>query len=211
MEKLAQIIANKISSELSFDEEKKEVITYGLIAIIQGIITIFLISVIGIIFGTLIEALLICLSVSLLRKYSGGAHASSIEICTALSVVYCTVFSILCKYILVSLLSTNILIVILITVFFISFFAIYKLAPVDSPNKPIKTEKKKARMRKGSYFILTVYLIISFAFLLLGLRYNNFNSYFLSIIFGISWQVFTLTQVVHSIYNKFDFILHKIN
>jgi accessory gene regulator B len=206
MEKLAQIIANKISSELGFDEEKKDVITYGLTAIIQTIITLLIILIIGIISGALIEALLICFSVSLLRKYSGGAHVNSIEMCTSLSVIFCTIFSIICKYLLVSLISTNILIVILIAVFFLSFFAIYKLAPVDSPNKPIKTEKKKARMRKGSYLTLTVFSIISIAFLLLGMRYNNFNSYLLSILIGTSWQVFTLTKLGHNLYNKFNFI-----
>jgi accessory gene regulator protein AgrB len=34
----------------------------------------------------------------------------------------------------------------LVIVFGLSFFIVYKFAPVDSPNKPIRTEKKKKRM-----------------------------------------------------------------
>jgi accessory gene regulator B len=211
MERLAQIISNKISCELGFDEEKRQVVTYGLVAILQFVITVSIICMIGIFFNTLIESLFICFSVSLLRRYSGGAHLNSIELCTVLSIIYSTIFAILCKYFFVSFISTSILIIILIVVFLLSFFAVYKLAPVDSPNKPIKTKKKRDRMRKGSYLTLSVFFVISVTFLILGKHYNNFNSYLLSILFGILWQVFTLTKKGHGAYNKFNFILHKIN
>ena len=39
-----------------------------------------------------------------------------------------------------------------------------KFAPVDSPNKPIRTEKKKRRMRKNSFIILSAYFILSVIF-----------------------------------------------
>jgi accessory gene regulator B len=206
MEKIAQIIGNKIANELNFKEQKKQVIIYGLIALIQTVITFLMIIIIGLIFSILIEALIVCLSLSLLRKYSGGAHLSSIEICTAISVIFSILFSLLCKYILLTLINTNILIILLILVFVVAFFAIYKLAPVDSPNKPIKTEKKKKRMKKGSYITLTFFLIISIVFLFIGMYYKNFNSYLLCMFLGILWQVFTLTSLGHRFYKLINFI-----
>jgi accessory gene regulator B len=143
MEKLARKLASEISKSLGYDEEKTQVIAYGLIAIIQAIVTVSLVLLGGLIAGTPVEALIICFSISILRKYSGGAHVSSIELCTALGTIYCIIFSSISKYLLTPILNTYIFLFIIAAAYTLSFLAIFKLAPVDSPNKPIKSEKKK--------------------------------------------------------------------
>jgi accessory gene regulator B len=210
MEKLAKKLANNISISLGYDIEKEHVIAYGLTAIIQIIVTVLLILVIGLIVGTPVEALIICFSISILRKYSGGAHAGSIEMCTLISVIYCVGFSLISKYLLASILSTYSMLFIIVLVFALSFLAIYKLAPVDSPNKPIKTEKKKKRMRKDSYIVLTVYLAISITFLLLNLKFHSLISFGISLIFGVMWQILTLTKFISYSFDKIDFAVNKV-
>ena len=126
MEKLAKKLANNISVSLGYDDEKEKVIAYGLTGIIQIIVTVLLVFVIGIIVGTPMEALIICFSISILRKYSGGAHVSTIGLCTTLGVTYCVAFSLISKYLLLPVLNTYFMIALIAVVYALSFFTIYK-------------------------------------------------------------------------------------
>lgn len=194
MEKLARKLANSISVSLGYDHEKEAVIAYGLTAIIQIFITTLLILMAGILIGAPVEALIIGFSVSILRKYSGGAHAGTAELCTSFSVFYCTLTAFLSKRLLAELYHPVLMGIACVVIFVLSFFVIYKFAPVDSPNKPIRTEQKIKRMRKGSFFILSVYFVISVIFYMLSFEHESFNSYGISMLFGVSWQTFTLTH-----------------
>src|SRR5659263_450640 len=168
MEKLARKLASNIAIALNYGNEREQVIAYGLIAMIQIFVTVFLVLVFGLLTGVPIEALIICFSVSILRKYSGGAHAGSIELCTTIAIIYITTFSLISRYLLSGVLNSYAMAIIILVIYTLSFFAIYKFAPVDSPNKPIKTEKKKKRMRKGSFTITTIYFALSVILFLLS-------------------------------------------
>jgi accessory gene regulator B len=210
MEILARKLASSIAESLGYDDEKERVIAYGLTAMIQISVTVILVFAIGLIFSVPVEALIICFSVSLLRKYSGGAHVGTIEECTTISVIYCVAFALISRRLLLPVLNTYSMLSIIIVVYVLSFIAIFKLAPVDSPNKPIKTEKKKRRMRRGSFITLTVYFVFSILFLLLSFKYHITNSFGLSLIFGITWQIFTLTKFGTYFLKKIDFAVNKI-
>jgi len=195
MEKLAKKIASKISVSLNYDNEREQVITYGLIALIQITVTVLGVLVLGIIFKVPIEALIICFSVSILRKYSGGAHAGSIESCTVIAIIYSTVFAIISRFLLAPVISSFMLMMIAIAVFLVSFLIVYKKAPVDSPRKPIRSEQKRKRMRQGSFLILIIYLALSLIFCFLGNESVVFRSYCISLFFGVIWQIMTLTKL----------------
>ena len=210
MEKLARKLANEISKSLDYDDEKNQVIAYGLIAIIQMAVTVILVFILGLIVKAPVEALIICFSVSTLRKYSGGAHLNYIELCTSTGVIYCFIFSLISKYLLASILNTYFMSFIIAVVYILSFLAIYKLAPVDSPNKPIKTEKKKKRMKKDSFIVLSVYVSLSLIFLLLSRKNQIFNSFGISLLFGVTWQIITLTKFGSYLLNKINFAASKI-
>lgn len=194
MEKLAQNLARNISSSLGYDEEKEAVVAYGLTAIIQVSATVLLVLLFGILAGVLVESLIVCFSVAVLRKYSGGAHAETAEFCTCFSAVYCTLTAFLSKKLLTAIYSFIPMAAAVTLVFILSFVFIYKLAPVDTPNKPIRTEKKKRKMRAGSFIVLAIYFLLSVAFLVLSPQSDRFKSYGISLLFGTVWQVFTLTH-----------------
>jgi len=193
MEKLALKLAYNISSSNGYDKEQESVIAYGLIAIIQIAVTILLILILGILIESPIDAMLICFSASILRKYSGGAHARTAEICTIISVVYCIFMAYIAKFFISPIYNNSFMIVAIVIIFGISIIVIYKLAPVDSPNKPIRAENKIKRMRKGSFIVLAIYFIISSIFFALSYKYQIFKAYGISMLFGISWQILTLT------------------
>lgn len=208
MEKLARKLANNISSSLGYDDEKEAVIAYGLIAIIQIALTVLLVLLFGILVGAPVEALIICFSVSILRKYSGGAHAKTAELCTIFSVIFCTVTAVISKKLLTKVYYPIPMAIAVIIIFSLAFYIVYKYAPVDSPNKPIKTKLKIKRMRKDSFIILSVYLILSAVFYVLSYSAENFRAYGISMLLGTAWQTFTLTSLGDQFIEKMNKVIN---
>lgn len=208
MELIAKKIAKTISESINYDFEQEEIIAYGLIAIIQIFFSMFFVIVLSLLFHVLPEALILLFSVSILRKYSGGTHANSIELCTITSVLYSVGFALISKLFALYLNNYQ-LILFSIIIFIFSYYIIYKYAPVDSPNKQIKTPKKINRMRKGSFIVLTFYLIISILFISLSQIYKIWTSLLISLIFGMIWQITSLTKFGALIAVKFNNFIKK--
>lgn len=210
MEKLSKSIATKLAADLDYDNDKKEVLAYGAFALIQMLVSVVLVMVFGYLFNVVIEALIISFTASILRKYSGGVHASSPNTCTFLGIVVCVGFGLIIKLLLAPLLITKVLIPMVIVVFMWSYYMLNKLAPVDTPNKPIKREEKRKRMKKGSLILLGAYFLVILINLIIYLTFslNVFLVYSICIIFGILWQVFTLTKSGHKVIKKLDQFLN---
>jgi accessory gene regulator B len=212
MERLSSNIATKIAEELKLSEDQKEVIAYGTFALIQTIVSIIIFIIFGSIFNVLVEVLIISFTTSILRKYSGGIHASSPGICTTIGTVICIAQGWLVKFVLGPWLDYKFSIIIGIIIFSWSYYMIYRLAPVDSPAKPIKTEKKRQRMKKRCYFLLGIYLVITAINMFLFYITMNINYiiYSSGIYVGIVWQVFTLTKLGYLTLGIVDTFLYKV-
>ena len=196
-------ISSNIANELNLDDDKKSVINYGIFSFIQMGICIGLVILFGLIFKAVIEALIISFTISILRKSSGGVHASSPEKCAVIGTFVSVFMGVLLKHI-----NINFSLVILIgsVIFTWSYYIIYMLAPVDSIVKPIKSIKKKKRLRQSSIRIISFYLMIVVINLLYF--YNMKNPivlvYSLCIYMGLLWQVFSLTKYAYLLMGKLD-------
>lgn len=209
MENLSNSIANKVASELNMDNDKREVIAYGAFALIQTFISILLVGIFGFVFHVAFEALIVLFTASILRKYSGGAHASSAGNCTSIGIIICIGQALLISLIVNKWVNFKIALIIELIVFIWSYYMIYKLVPVDNPSKRIKSEQKRKRMKKGSFIILSIYLLIVILLMILyfNIRKTALLVYALCIIGGIAWQMFTLTKSGHLILAKIDIFL----
>ncbi|ELC8441441.1 accessory gene regulator B family protein [Clostridium perfringens] len=212
IENISKAVAEKVSNELNYDNERKEIIQYGTYALIQTLISIISVLILGLIFNIALEALIFLFTASILRKYSGGAHSESSNVCTLLGIIISTCVGFLIKSSFFVNMDFEFIIFAGIVVFVFAYFIIFKYAPVDTPNKPIKTEKKKKRMKKGSLKILTIYLFIV---LLNTILYYNSDVVFakqviLSILFGIAWQCMTLTALGNILLKTIDSFTNKI-
>lgn len=212
MERLTNSIADKIAGELKLDRDNKEVIAYGMFAIMDIALSIFLIGVFGLMFHVAAEALTISFAGSILRKYSGGAHASSPGRCAAIGTIICVGGALLFVHLIGPIITPDLLVLSGVIVFVWSYYLIFKLAPVDSPAKPIRTRQKRIRMKKGSVFVLSTYLLIVgiTAAIYIAYRDKDFLTYTLCIYGGTAWQVFTLTKLGHSVMNKMDSFFSQI-
>lgn len=209
LELLSKNISNYLKRELNLDEDKRSIIEYGIFSLCHILISILLVVIFGLIFNVIIEALIISFTIAVLRKFSGGAHASTPVNCS----VYGILISIIPACIIKNINLNSIYIFIAgVLIYIISFKIIYKLAPVDSPNKPIKKKEKIKRLKRGSIIILSIYMIL--VFINISIYYikdiNSLLVYSSCIYVGILWQVFTLTKYGHIIVNKIDSLLIKI-
>lgn len=212
MERLSDAIANKVALELNLDGDSREVIAYGTFAILDMLLSITLVAIFGALFNVMAEALIMSFTSSMLRKYSGGAHASSPAACTTIGTAFCVGQALLMTFLLSSFFNINLYIVFGILIFIWSYVMVYKLAPVDSPAKPIRRKEKRDRMKKGSILVLTAYLVIVavniITYFYTGER--RLVSFSACICGGTAWQVFTLTEKGRLVLGKVDTFFNQI-
>lgn len=201
IENICEKTSDYIAQELNFDDDKKSVINYGIFAFIQMGICIALVIIVGFIFNVTIEALIVSFTISILRKSSGGVHSHSPERCAVIGTVASVGMALISKYINVGF---SFVIFVGGIIFIWSYYIVYKLAPVDSIAKPIKSIEKRRRLKKSSFMILSVYLIIVVFNIVCYLLMKKFNllTYSLCIYMGLLWQVFSLTKSGHLILGK---------
>ncbi|APH17560.1 accessory gene regulator ArgB-like protein [Clostridium botulinum] len=209
-ETISNNIAKKIASELNLDNDKKEVIAYGTFALFQTIFSIFLIIIFGYLLNVQIEALMISFTISILRKSSGGVHATSPNNCAIIGTIICVGFAIIVVFLTSSLINLNILLFLGVIIFVWSYYIIYKLAPVDSKAKPIQKSKRVKKLKKSSIITLSVYLVIILINFILYYKMMNkkYIIYSLCVYSGIVWQTFTLTRYGHLVVKKLDDFLN---
>ena len=209
LELLCENISYILKKQLEIDEDKRRIIEYGLFAFFHMAISILSVLIIGAVFNVMIESLIISFIIAILRKFSGGAHASTPINCAIMGVL----ISVLPAYLVKNIsLKVNYIILLGIVIYIISLIIVYKLAPVDSPNKPIKKETKIKRLKRGSITILFTYMIIViFNIIIYYVNEENYMLiYSLCIYVGVIWQVFTLTKAGHVIVKIIDSLFIKI-
>lgn len=203
IEEICETVSTSISKELNLDCNKKAVINYGVFAIIQMGICIILVMIFGVLFNVFFEALIISFTTSILRKSSGGVHASSPKACAIIGTVSSVGMAIVSKYINIGF---SFLILIGVIIFIWAFYLVYKLAPVDSISKPIKNIIKRKKLKRKSFIILILYFLIIIMNLIYFIFNNNSNilRFSLCIYMGIFWQVFSLTKKGHLFIKQID-------
>lgn len=210
-EKMAIKVGKNAKLFLNVDEEKEQIIIYGAINLFQIIFAILWVIIAGLFFGVFYEALIFTITVSILRKYSGGAHASSPSRCIIIGTILAVAAGILIDKILYTLNSSTVM---LISIAFITFafIIVLKNAPVDSIKKPIANIQVRKQFKKKSIFVILIFSFIVIILFVLNKKYLEL--YYIRLIecigFGILWQSITLTKGGISFLNKVDFVLKYI-
>lgn len=211
IEKISNNLAYKIASTLNLDKDNQKIISYGAFSFLQTLWAILFVTIFGLIFGVLIEALIISFTASFLRKYSGGAHASSPNRCVMIGAIVFSLLGIIINK-TSPLLTIKLAALTGFVCFIFSYYIVYKSAPVDSSAKPIVKEKTKQRLKKSS--ILTLHSLIIMVTGLLGLYYKLGDKILLisaqCISIGTAWQSLTLTPIGHSLMESMDTFFKNI-
>lgn len=197
VDKICEYLTNKIRKQMpEIDDEKAEVINYGIQLIVGEIPKIFLMFGLGIILGLWWQTLLAFFLLLPYKTVSGGFHLKThigCFLCT--NIVYCgnayisTIWNFpseISKYI--TIIGILILGIIMVSIY----------APADTENLPILTKKERRIKKTLSYIFLIINLLVA-AFVP-----NNIISNL--IIIGTFIQTLSITRVAYIITkNKYGY------
>jgi len=140
------------------DDEKAEIINYGLICFLSFITKTIIILLVSYLLGILDLTVIAIVSLGFYRAFAGGAHANSHMICLFTSFIIFLGPVYLGKFIF-SLFS-NIEILYLF-IFILNCVIIYYYAPADVEQKPILSKNLRERLRMQSAFSMSLVIVLA--------------------------------------------------
>nr|WP_307989091.1 accessory gene regulator B family protein [uncultured Niameybacter sp.] len=212
IENFSNSLAKSLGEYLQYSEEQVSILAYGLYGLLQTIFSLFLVIAIGLFLGITLEALIVSFSIAILRKFSGGAHATSAERCLILGTLFAIIGALL-GHLVLNFIAPPILYYLEFLLFIWSFYIIYKYAPVASPNKPIINTIKITRLKQRSIFVTFIYFVINIILLFISnfFKSSSMSIYSICLTLGMSWQTFTLTKLGHNVAKSLDHVLITIS
>lgn len=161
IDKICDKLMKRIRAKMpEVDDERAEVIKYGLELIIGELPKMFLLFIIAWLLGIFKYALISFAIILPYKLISGGVHLKThIGCILGTSLFYCgNVF--ISKYINIPDIKNQIIFSAIILIFAIIMISLY--APADTENVPILRKKERAKKKIISYIIVTAMIIISF-------------------------------------------------
>lgn len=205
IDKISLNLSTRLGDRLDKDEEEKAVLNYGLFMIIHTFLGIILTILVGLITGMIIEISLITITSALFKRYTGGVHASTPEICLIIGIILSLILSTVCRFISINI-DINNIVLIGMTIIAFSYYMIYYKCPVPSKNKPLNNEKTRNKLRNKAFTLLNIYIIL---IIILYIIYYIFKlsivkSIIVSFILGIFLQMIVLTNIGTKFINLLD-------
>lgn len=184
---------NRISKKYpEYDEEKLEVIEYGLEALYITFTKTIAIFSISFLLGIIKEVFIILLFYNILRTTAFGMHAKKSSHCYIISIILFIGMGLICKYV-----NINIYIKLIISIF--SFITLLRYAPADTYKRPLVNKKKRK-----IYKIITVVNSLIYIILILIFRNNPISIYLVMGLLDASLMIHPLTYRVFQLpYNNY--------
>lgn len=156
---ISQKIANKITLDLDYNEDNKEIVAYAIETGLLNILGISLIILLGLLFNALWSAVLAALFGGTLRRLSGGAHFNTPQKCLLFGAIAYSAVGLLAKKLaLVGFTSFYFTTIVLL----FSLILVFNLAPVDSEAKPIHSQSLRKKLKFSSVaFIIATFIAIN--------------------------------------------------
>ena len=192
VDKICDCLTNKIKNKMpEVDEERAEIINYGLHLLIGELPKTFIFIAIAAVLGVLKEFFITVLVIFPYRAFSGGFHLKTHFGCIfGTSLMYCGI-PLLSKYIIIS---TDIEYILTALVWTFGMVMCKLYAPADTENVPILRKKDRKTKQILSYITLTITLIIGIVIK------NQIISNI--IILGIFVQSITITKIAYRLTNN---------
>ena len=160
IEKLCNRLTKKIQNKMpEIDDERAEVINYGLQIVIGEIPKIIIILAIAYILGVLKLSILALLFVMPYKMFSGGVHLKTHIGCIIATSLFYVGNAFLSKNIVIEPLYIKYILIALVWIF--SMFMIKLYAPADTENVPILRTKDRDLKRNLSYITMTLTLVVA--------------------------------------------------
>ena len=192
IDKICMFLTNKIRKEMpEIDDERAEVINYGLQNIIGEIPKIFITLGIAYLLGIFKLTLITFLVIMPYRSFSGGFHLKTHLGCIICTTIFYCGIAFASKYIV---LEQTIKYILIFLVWVFGMFMVKLYAPADTENVPILRKKDRRTKQILSYIALSVGLIVA--------SFVPSNELANILIFGNLVQTLFITKFVYKITNN---------
>ncbi len=189
IEKICNNLTNKIRNKMpEINEERAEVINYGLQLLIGEIPKTFILLLVAYLCGVLELSILALLFILPYKTFSGGVHLKTHIGCIIGTSLFYVGNALLSKYIVLGNVAKYILIA-FVWIFSIAMIKLY--APADTEEVPILRKKERSLKKNLSYVTMTITLIISL--FVTNVVISNL------LIFGVLIQTISITRFVYNI------------
>lgn len=167
-----------LSKNQKISKDDEELYEYAAKVVVHGIINIAITILIGIFFGMLKECVCLFITFFILRKFTGGLHASKYIYCLISSIVLMILSLFIIQY-----LEQNSYHTLFLGILIVSTVSIWILAPIDNQNKKLSSKEKKI------YKFFSIILSSLFLLIILYFMYKNFP---IAYSFGIGLSITSL-------------------
>lgn len=192
IDKICMFLTNRIRKEMpEINDEKAEVINYGLQNIIGEIPKTFLVLIIAYFLGIWKETLITFLLLIPYKNASGGFHLKTHLGCIIGTTTFYCGIAVLSKYVILSEMLKYIMIIV-IWIFGMCMIKLY--APADTENVPILTKKDRRIQQIISYITFSIGLFMA------GII--NYPIVSNIIIFGYLLQTLMITKLAYRLTNN---------
>lgn len=192
IDKFCEYLIKKIIKETpDIDNERAEVIRYGLQIIVGEVPKLFIMLGIALLLGIL-KYTLICFAIILpYRMYSGGFHLKTHIGCIIGTSLLYIGNAYISQFVNIDIIYK---IIISISLWIFSVIMIYKYVPADTEDIPVVSKKERSKRKIFSYIIVTIMLICACV-----IKYKIISN---MLLIGVAIQSFSITRLAYNLTNN---------
>ncbi|SNT21989.1 accessory gene regulator B [Anaerovirgula multivorans] len=185
--KLSNNISSYLCNELSYDNEKREILSYGLQIFLGTSFKIITILILSYFLKTFASTLVVCISFVFFRRIIGGSHYDTYNKCYTVSVSLTLLLGIIGEVVTVPY---RVLYVLIIFTYLISVLITIVWVPMGTQKKTINNRKTRLKIKYKTIFFLTVWIVFLIGYERLFLSLISFSS-----LLGITLAFFLATPL----------------
>ncbi|MDP4126739.1 MAG: accessory gene regulator B family protein [Bacillota bacterium] len=181
---ISRKLANSLTTELGYNDDKGEIISYAIETALLAILGALLIVVLSYVLNVFLSTVIAAAFGGLLRRVSGGAHFNTPYKCLAFgAIIYCALGILAVRIVEYNLANTYFLLLLLL----VALLIVYYLAPVDSEAKPIHSKTLKMKLKTLSVVFVIISLVI--------IQSSSNQLFTVSAVLGVIYQCITLLPI----------------
>lgn len=192
-----------LQSELNLNDDRKEVVIFGLHTFFSTVTGFAAIIVVGYFIGALRLSLTAAVTTSIFRAVSGGAHCERLRNCTILRAIVSPGIAVTSRWVS-PLLPDFALFLIIAAAWLLSIGSAIKYAPADTPKRPIARPEERLKFRRLSFTFLFIWIIAIMIVTTMKIYSHDFA---LASTLGLLWQAHSITPKGYRLVERFDNLL----
>ncbi|WP_010246671.1 accessory gene regulator ArgB-like protein [Acetivibrio cellulolyticus] len=204
IEALSYSGADYLMKQKGENHDKRRIYYYGFQIVIGAVVKFLILFILALVTGTILPSFLMAIVFASLRMLAGGYHMDTYGRCLAISITMFIGFALIARY-TYSYWNAYYITVFTIVIIALSAFSLYKWAPSDNPNRPITELSEIKKFKRLSIIYLIIWTIAATI-----LIWSNLYLILLSITFGLSLEVFSITPFGHRFFDGIKNNLDKV-